>query len=235
MKTFIITVLLCLFLTIPADAVAQDRIILIHGLGRSPLSLIWIQWSLERAGYQVSNLRYPSRNSDALHIAGERLDEIIRKQNETGSGQIHFVTHSLGGIIVRNYLATHTVPNLGRVVMLAPPNHGSELADSLKKNWLGRLMIGPVGCELGTAPTDLPAQLGPAHFPLGIIAADGPGIMWNFLVCKAPSDGIVSVESARLDGMTDFMTVHSDHNFILLRSNVREQILSFLKEGHFAH
>lgn len=234
MKTLAITALLCLFLTDPAAAAPKDRVILLHGLGRTPLSMIWLQWSLERAGYQVTNLRYPSRSANALQIAAEHLDQAIFPQNQANDGQIHFVTHSLGGIILRNYLAGHTITNLGRVVMLAPPNHGSELADHLKRNWLGRFIIGPVGCELGTAPSDLPARLGPAYFPVGVVAADGPGIPWNCLVCKTPSDGIVSVQSAQLDGMTDFLIVHGSHTLIMWRNSNCRQILSFLRVGRFA-
>jgi hypothetical protein len=232
-----ILVWIAMFLSVvlaEAAAAPQDRVILIHGLGRTPLSMIGLEWKLERAGYQVVHLRYPSRRSGVLRVASERLDQAINPQNQAIPGKIHFVTHSLGGIILRDYLAGHAIPNLGRVVMLAPPNHGSELADHLRKCALGRWILGPVGCELGTASSDLPARLGPAHFQLGIIAADSPGIPWNFRVCQAPSDGIVSVQSAKLDGMADFLVVHGSHTLIMWRGDVSRQVLAFLKTGHFA-
>jgi pimeloyl-ACP methyl ester carboxylesterase len=247
MKHVIITVLLCVVLAksalaspLPASRkfstapALRDRVILIHGLGRSPLSMVWLKWSLQRAGYEVTSLRYPSLRADALRTASERLDRILDERVQANPGKIHFVTHSLGGIVLRDYLASHTITNLGRVVMLAPPNHGSELADHLKKRWLGRFLIGPVACELGTTASDLPARLGPAHFPLGIIAADGPGIPWNCFVCKGPSDGIVSVESAKLEGMSDFMVVHGSHTLLMCRSDVCRQVRCFLENGQFA-
>lgn len=247
MKTLLLSTLLCVILSksaaaspLPAQknppppAAPRNRVILIHGLGRSPLSMIWLQWTLERAGYQVTNLRYPSRGSDALPRALERLDQAIHSQNQPIPGQIHFVTHSLGGIVLRDYLAGHAITNLGRVVMLAPPNHGSELADYLKKCWLGRFILGPVGCQLGTAAADLPARLGPADFQPGVIASDGPGIPWNCLLFHGPSDGIVSVQSAKLDGMADFLVVHGSHTWIMWRADTTRQVLSFLQHGRFA-
>jgi pimeloyl-ACP methyl ester carboxylesterase len=209
---------------------AHDRVILIHGLGRSPLSMMRLQWTLRRAGYQVSNLRYPSRRADCFQVAFSRLDAII---NQSHSGKIHFVTHSLGGIIVRQYLAGREIPNLGRVVMLAPPNHGSELADHLRNNPLGRWITGPIGRQMGTTPGDLSAQLGPARFQVGVIAADGPGFPWYPGVFQAPNDGIVSVESAKLDGMTDFLVVRGSHTFIMWRRETARQVQSFLREGRF--
>jgi len=246
MNTLLITALLCLVLLQPAPGSPppapektssvvprQDRVILIHGLGRSPLSLTRLQWALERAGYQVTNLRYPSHGGDVEHLAEEYLHKAVVSQNPGAPGKIHFVTHSLGGIILREYLARHIVTNLGRVVMLAPPNHGSELADHLRKNWLGRIILGPAGCEMGTSATDLPARLGPAQFQAGVIASDGPGIPWNCLVCRGPSDGIVSVQSAKLEGMADFLVVHGSHTLIMWRGEVVRQALGFLEDGHF--
>lgn len=247
MKTLFIAALLCLILSKsalaspppaskkpPVVVPRPDRVILIHGLGRSPLSMIRLQWALERAGYQVTNLRYPSRRENVEQLAEDYLHQAVVSQNPGPSGKIHFVTHSLGGALVRQYLATHTVTNLGRVVMLAPPNHGSELADHLRKHWLGRLFLGPAGCEMGTGASDLPARMGPAWFPLGVIASDGPGMPWNCLVCQGPSDGVVTVQSAQLDGMADFLLVHGSHTFIIWRGDVLRQVLAFLEDGHFA-
>jgi pimeloyl-ACP methyl ester carboxylesterase len=247
MNTFLATALLCLVLSKsalaspppaakgpPAVVPGQDRVILIHGWGRSPLSLVWLQWSLQRAGYQVTNLRYPSYGGSVEELAEKYLHKAVVSQNPGPSGKIHFVTHSLGGVMLREYLAHHAVANLGRVVMLAPPNHGSEVADYLKKFRLGRLILGRAGCEMGTSASDLPARLGPAWFQAGVIASDGPGIPWNSLAYHGPSDGLVSVESAKLDGMADFLVVHGSHTLIMLRPEVLRQVRAFLGNGQFA-
>jgi len=215
-----------------AQAGQRDCVILIHGLGRTPLSMMGLEWTLERAGYQVVNLRYPSRRFTVEQLADDYLDKAIAAQNQIG--RIHFVTHSLGGIVLRDYLAGHAMTNLGRVVMLAPPNHGSEMADLLKKSAAGRWILGPAGCELGTGAAGLPERLGPARYPLGVIAADSALHRWFFRLFSGPNDGKVSVQSAQLDGMADFLVVPGSHTWIMWRSGVLRHVLDFLEKGCFA-
>jgi hypothetical protein len=117
--------------------------------------------------------------------------------------------------------------------MLAPPNHGSELADRLKKSAVGRWILGPAGCQLGAGAAGLPEQLGPAHFPFGVIAADSALHRRFSRVFPGPSDGKVSLESARLDGMADFLAVPGNHTWIMWRGDVLRQVLAFLEQGHF--
>jgi hypothetical protein len=140
----------------------------------------------------------------------------------------------MGGIVLRQYLAGQTVTNLGRVVMLAPPNHGSELADRLRKSAVGRWILGPAGGELGTGASELPARLGPAHFQLGVIAADSALHRWFYRIFCGPNDGKVSVQSAQLDGMADFLVVPGSHTWIMWRAGTSRQVLAFLESGHFA-
>lgn len=242
MSTFVASLLLCVLLaeTVNASSASagessgapgggRDCVILIHGLGRTPLSMLRLQWSLNRAGYRVVNLRYPSRRYTVKVLADEYLGKAVASQSQ--AGRVHFVTHSLGGIILRDYLAGHAMTNLGRVVMLAPPNHGSELADRLKESAAGRWILGPAGCQLGT--DGLPEQLGPAHFPLGIIAADSAFYDRFRGVFPSSNDGKVSVQSARLDGMTDFLVVSGGHTWIMWRGSVMRQVLAFLEQGRF--
>jgi len=215
-----------------APAGQRDCVILIHGLGRTPLSMKRLEWMLERAGYRVVNFSYPSRRFSVEQLAEEYLDKAVAAQSQ--AGRIHFVTHSMGGIILREYLANHAATNLGRVVMLAPPNHGSELADRLGKCAVGRWILGPAGCELGTSASELPERLGPAHFELGVIAADSQLHRWFHHVFSGPNDGKVSVQSAQLDGMADFLVVPGSHTWITWRAATSRQILAFLENGHFA-
>jgi len=215
-----------------APAVLRDCVILIHGLGRTPLSMMRLEWTLKRAGYDVVNLRYPSRRFTVKQLADEYLDKAVAAHGQ--AGRIHFITHSLGGIVLRDYLARQEMTNLGRAVMLAPPNHGSELADRLKQSALGRWILGPAGCQLGTGPQGLSDQLGPARFPLGVIAADSAFYRRFSRLFPGPNDGKVSVQSARLDGMADFLEVPGGHTWIMWRGDVALQILAFLEQGHFA-
>jgi len=212
---------------------AGECVVLLHGLGRSPFSMKRIQWTLQAAGYQVVNASYPSRQYSVEQLSENYLQEVMAAKVPVGARKVHFVTHSLGGILLRQYLAHHTITNLGRVVMLAPPNHGSLLVDSMRRRTLGRWILGPAGCELGTAAKDLPQHLGPVGFPLGVIAGDVSLNPFFSRALKAPNDGKVSVDSAKIAGMSDFVIVHSSHTWMMWRASTLRYILTFLREGHF--
>src|SRR5581483_9780319 len=149
------------------------------------------------------------------------------------TARIHFVTHSLGGIILRQYLSTHCLDNLGRVVMLAPPNRGSEIIDRLKGNPLSRIILGPVAAELGTGADDLPRRLGALNFECGIIAGDRSLNPFLSHSLSGPNDGKVTVESAKAEGMRDFIVLHSTHTWLLWRERTVRQVHCFLKSGQF--
>ncbi len=147
---------------------------------------------------------------------------------------LHFVTHSLGGILVRAYLAQKRPDNLGRVVMLSPPNQGSQLVDELRDSPLFQWATGPAGQELGTDPSNLPNRLGPADFEVGIITGSrslNPLTSW---LVTGEDDGKVSVESAQLEGMADFLVVPNTHTFIMNSSQVALEVVHFLEQGSFS-
>jgi len=212
---------------------ANDYVILLHGLGRTALSMKCLEWTLKKEGYHVINLAYPSTRISVQDAADRWLGKILAEQTPDKTVKIHFVGHSLGGIVLRQYLSDHQIENLGRVVMLAPPNQGSELADRLMNNCLYRLATGPAGQQVGTGDTSLPKQLGPADFELGIIAGDRS---LNPLFSKwipGPDDGKVSVLSAQLPGMRDFLVVHRTHTWMAWSREVTAAVSQFLKAGSF--
>jgi triacylglycerol lipase len=203
-------------------------------LGRSSLSMKRVQWTLQSAGYNVLNVSYPSRSYSVERLSEEYLGKMIAAKIPADAGKVHFVTHSLGGILLREYLSHHTMTNLGRVVMLAPPNHGSRVVDALREHALGRWILGPAGRQLGTGTNDVPQRLGPVDFPLGVIAGDVSLNPFFSRVLETPNDGKVSVASARIAGMSDFAVVHSSHTWIMWRAETLRDILTFLREGHFS-
>ena len=214
---------------------SPDCVVLIHGLGRTALSMKRLEWKLTRAGYHVVNVSYPSRRYSIETLAEDYLGKIVAEKIPRNTGKIHFVTHSMGGILLRQYLTSHAVTNLGNVVMLAPPNHGSEMVDILKRNVIGRWILGPAGCELGTTTNDLPQRLEETHFALGIIAGDRSFNPWASHVLTGPDDGKVSVESTKLAGMNDFLVVHNTHTWLMWRSGTLVQIMGCLRQGKFEH
>src|SRR5947208_8700095 len=189
-----------------------DYVILLHGLGRTPLSMKRIEWTLQKQNYCVINVRYPSTRVSIPDAANHWLDDVLENQITDHTAKIHFVAHSLGGIVLRQYLTDHEIPNLGRVVMLAPPNHGSELADRLRNNCLYRLATGPAGQQLGTSESSVPSQLGPVDFELGVIAGDRSLNPLFSSWISGPDDGKVSVRSARMPGI-EFLLIHRSHTW----------------------
>src|SRR5277367_1047840 len=213
---------------------AQEEVILLHGLCRTSRSMMKMEHALTEAGYKVRNVDYPSRTASIQKLADDAIGKAVANCQRDGATKIDFVTHSMGGILVRSYLARHTVPNLGRVVMLAPPNQGSEVVDKLGWLFLFKWINGPAGNELCTDTNSTPNKLGAANFPVGIIAGDR-SINWinSLFLIPGRDDGKVSVERTKLAGMTDHIVIHTTHPFIMKNREVIRQTIQFLRAGKF--
>ncbi len=186
---------------------------------------------LERSGYAVESIGYPSTK-----FPMEQLAEQMRPKIDTIADQfdrIHFVTHSMGGILLRQLVAAGGVAKLGRCVMLAPPSRGSHVVDRLRRWGVFRWLNGPAGCELGTSEESLPVKLGPVEFEVGVIAGTR-SINWILsILLPSPNDGKVAVSHARLDGQKAFLALPVSHPFIMKNRIVQENTLAFLKSGDF--
>jgi hypothetical protein len=217
-----------------AEKIPAARVILLHGMGRSCRSMSKMADRLSDEGYSVVNLDYPSTGADIQTLSSGIVAETVQTcRTKNPETPIHFVTHSLGGILVRHYLQNHSLPPGSRVVMLSPPNRGSEIADLLKDFFLYRWIMGPAGQQLGTSAEALPNRLGPVDVPVGIVTGDHSLEPWFSTRVPGPDDGKVSVASARLPEMTDFLVVHRSHGFIMNGPEVIEQTSHFLKHGMF--
>ena len=211
----------------------SPKVILLHGLGRQSLSMVYLARQLAQAGYNPCNLSYPSLKYSVEKLAADFVLPEIEKCRDSEDEPIHFVTHSLGGIVTRQLAASQAQIKFGRVVMLAPPNAGSEIADIFGKTALLRRFNSPAGKELGTSENALPKSLGAASFEVGIIAGNRT---INPLLSKmigGENDGRLSVENAKLERMSDFLVLPVSHPLIMLNRKVAEQTIYFLKHGVF--
>jgi len=209
-----------------------DCVILIHGLGRSDASMTSIEAALQKDAYTVINTHYSAKGKSVSMLANEVIPRAItqcpKEQN------IHFVTHSLGGILLREYLNQHELPQLKRVVMLGPPNTGSEIVDALNGSFLKKPLQGEAVLQLGTDKSSKPNTLNNIDAQLGIIAGNR-SINWVLSsIIPGEDDGKVSVNNTKLDEMDDHIVLPVTHTFMMQNKHVIQQIIAFLDNGYFS-
>ena len=208
----------------------QEQVILLHGMYRDEVAMRPVERFLSDQGYQVTNVSYPSTEFDIETLVKEHLDPVVKNMRKDGNQKIHFVTHSMGGILVRYYLKHHPLAELGKVVMIAPPNHGTELAelfvDSSSQN-------NPAKIQLSAQANSWVNQLGPVDFELGVIAGNYNANWITDWIVQGEDDGVVSVESTKVENMKDFITVPVKHFRLRGNRSVLQQAAYFLKHASF--
>ena len=214
---------------------AKEWVLLLHGLGRFRQSMRRIEKHLKGLGYPTINLAYPSTTKSIETIAETYLARAVKSCEEHQADKIHFVGHSLGGIIVRQYLQRHSVPAGSRLVMLSPPNQGSGIVDFLLQVPLYGWLMGPAGQELGTGPEAIVRRLKPVEIEIGVIAGNRSMNLLFSAFIDGADDGRVSVKETNLPEMRDFITVPSTHTFIVSEAPAIRQTAHFLKHGRFDH
>ena len=233
-KSFGITLILLLAgIHTAAAGEKPECIILLHGLARTEKSMLTLERHLEKHGFHVVNIGYPSRKDNIQTLSVKTIGRAINECERVKPVKIHFVTHSMGGILVRYYLDVNRIHNLGRVVMLSPPNQGSEAVDKLKDYSLFKWLNGPAGQQLGTDKESLPNRIGPPYYEVGVITGDRTINPILSLLIPGKDDGKVSVERAKLMGMKDFLIVHKTHPFIMNDDDIIKQVIYFIENGRF--
>jgi len=215
----------------PSSDTARPGVVLLHGIARTSRSLSKLERALQDEGFATLNLDYASRKKPLEALAAEIHPRIAGFEKSFG-GPIHFVAHSMGGLLARLYIASHRPARLARVVMLGTPNGGSEVADVLKRLSLYRAFYGPAGQQLST---DMAPALAPSpDYPVGVIAGCRTldPIASTFILPR-PNDGRVSVESSKLRGMTDHVIVGASHTRLPSHPAAIGQIVTFLRTGRF--
>jgi pimeloyl-ACP methyl ester carboxylesterase len=217
---------------VPSDT-TRDGVVLLHGISRTARSFRRMQAAIEDAGLATLNQGYASRRK-ALEALAEDIHPAIDRFAESIEGSVHFVCHSMGGLLARVYLARHRPKHLGRVVMLGTPNGGSEIADRLKNLGAYRAFFGPAGQQLGTRRDPaIDELLPPVDYPVGVIAGNRSIYPITSVMLPKPHDGRVSVENTRLDGMADHIVIGASHPWLVRNGEAIEQTIAFLKGGKF--
>ena len=209
---------------IAEDAPGKETVVLLHGLGRSQVSLKLLEYRMKKAGYETLNFPYGVRKTDIAEIAGD-FHAFLEQNVETK--RYHLVGHSLGNIIIREAFKGEFRPGLGRIVMLAPPNQPAALAQRLGDNPVFKFITKDSGQKLGSAA--FYAELPTPTAEFGIIAGD----RGQRITFKEPNDGIVAVKNTKLDGMQDWLVLHHTHTFIMNAKDTAAQCVNFLQDGAF--
>lgn len=212
---------------------SSDCVVLLHGLNRSWRTMDKMAESLQQDGFSTANVDYPSTTRPIEELAPAVINEGLGQCRQTGATTIHFVTHSMGGILLRYVQSLEPIPQLGRVVMLGPPNQGSEVIDRTR-NWPGvEVFSGEAGLQLGTDEDSIPSQLGPVDFELGIVAGTGSNNPFMSAMLPEDDDGKVTVARTKVEGMDDFTIVPDSHFAMMKSDSVIAATVRFLRTGSF--
>lgn len=211
----------------------KECVVLLHGMFRTRFHMRKMARYLRAHNYHVLNIGYPSRKLSLEALRDFVWQELVSQLPK--NTKIHFVGHSMGGLLIRALIARYNPDHLGRVVLIAPPNKGSELADLLKQNWIYNKLAGPAGQDLVTDLSVTAHLFGDVHYECGVIAGSLSLEPISSFFIKGRDDGRVSVENTRLEGMKDHIIIRTTHAWIPQNKKAMYQTLCFLKEGFFHH
>lgn len=250
-KRWLVVIAASMVLLNTSHASGPECVILLHGLARTADSMNSMSEHLAKHGYHTVNVNYPSREQPVEVLAPLALEKGITSCNAAKTSGINIVTHSLGGILVRHYFnsTANAISNTSnsaskvldnkpikpkRVVMLGPPNQGSQVVDNLKEMPGFTLLNGPTGHQLGTDAASIPLSLGPVDYEVGIIAGTRTINPILSLFLPKPNDGKVAVSHTKVTGMCSFVTIPATHTFMMSNETVLAETLHFLRHGTFS-
>lgn len=217
---------------VPLQEGGEESVIVVHGFARRARSMNQIATAVHQAGYEVRNIDYDSINQNLNDIKEEVYIKFDQYISENPDKKIHFIGHSLGGLLVRAYLAENKLDNLGVVILMGTPNKGTKLVNQYEDKWYFS-WLGPVIPELGVGTSQFLDALQVPDYTVGVIAGSKPYSRWSAEYLEGDHDGLITVESAKLEGMHDFIEIEVNHSRMKRDPRVIEQVIYFLEHSQF--
>ena len=205
-----------------------ETVVLLHGLWRGWRAMQPLARALEQEGFSTLNIPYPSGRMSIPNLVSRVRSQVEKIPTDQ---PIHFITHSLGGIIVRSIFATEVPWKPGRILMLAPPNHGSEIVDWTKKHPILNQFLGPAGRALGSEGMTHELPQLPKDVEAAVIMGNRCSIPIFKKLLATENDGIVSAAGGRISGLRGFSVINADHTFIQMHPEAIRLGVHFLKTG----
>jgi triacylglycerol lipase len=214
-------------------ALPGDYVVVIHGLAWVRDTLKPTAKHLQDEGYQVVRFKYDSRQTLDEPALAQEITHLLQTECPDPTRRIHFVAHSMGTVVTRSYLQQHSLPNLGQVVLMAPPNQGTELADAIGKSKLLQEIFGRGAIALGTDASSLPNRLAPPTYSPGVIMGDRSMFWPTSWMLPGRDDGVIAVERGKLPGMGGFIVLPANHIRLPGDVSVLRAMDAYLRTGTF--
>ncbi|MDX1917369.1 MAG: hypothetical protein SFT68_05245 [Rickettsiaceae bacterium] len=223
----------CVYFLQSAYAHGVECVVLVHGFGKGRFSMGRFNSYFIEHGYKTIPVNYASRAYDIKYLAEYEVLPQIEEESSVCS-KIHFVGFSMGGVITRYILAFHRPDNLGRVVFIGSPHAGTELVDYFGQyKWISNL-LGPAAMDLHSQSQFLNSVPNYVDYTAGVISGNFSLSPLGWVVFSAKeSDGTVSVESSKIEGMSDHLILKTSHTRLPYSPRVLEETLYFISKGEF--